>query len=103
MFVCRTTVGHFYLDLHPRDGKYTHAAIFHILKRHGDQTPVDCMLTNLPASVGGEPALLTHDDVVTFFHEFGHIMHAICSEGEANNTHLAKCPRDFVEEPSQML
>ena len=95
--------GHFYLDLHPRDGKYTHAAIFHLLKQNDAQTPVDCMQTNLPAPVGSEPALLTHDDVVTFFHEFGHIMHALCSEGHTNNTHLAKCPRDFVEAPSQML
>ena len=51
----------------------------------------------------GTPALLRHDDVVTFFHEFGHIMHGLCSEGEANSTRLAKCPRDFVEAPSQML
>jgi len=100
--------GHFYLDLHPRDGKYTHAAIFHLLKRRrteaGWQVPVDCMLTNLPApSSDGTPALLRHDDVVTFFHEFGHIMHGLCTEGPANGTTLAKCPRDFVEAPSQML
>ncbi|CAK0821989.1 unnamed protein product, partial [Prorocentrum cordatum] len=100
--------GHFYLDLHPRDGKYGHAAIFHILKRRraedGGQTPVDCMLTNLPApSADGKPALLRHDDVVTFFHEFGHIMHGLCAEGPGNGTTLAKCPRDFVEAPSQML
>lgn len=100
--------GHFYLDLHPRDGKYNHAAIFHILKRRrtqtGWQTPVDCMLTNLPApSADGKPALLRHDDVVTFFHEFGHIMHGLLAEGSGNATTLAKCPRDFVEAPSQML
>lgn len=103
-------MGHFYLDLHPREGKYNHAAIFHLLKRVKSpdgsqmQTPVDCMLTNLPApSADGTPALLRHDDVVTFFHEFGHIMHGLCAEGHANQTRLAKCPRDFVEAPSQML
>ena len=97
-------VGHFYLDLHPREGKYGHAAIFHLLKRRGEQTPVDAMMCNLPAaSNDGTPALLRHDDVVTFFHEFGHIMHGLCSEGEGNSTRLAKCPRDFVEAPSQML
>jgi len=97
-------VGHFYLDLHPRDGKYGHAAIFHILKKWKEQTGVDCMLCNLPApSADGTPALLRHADCVTFFHEFGHIMHGLCSEGDGNSTTLAKCPRDFVEAPSQML
>ncbi|GMI36065.1 hypothetical protein TeGR_g10541 [Tetraparma gracilis] len=97
-------MGFFYIDLHPREGKYGHAAIFHLLKRNKDQVPVDCMLCNLPApSADGSPALLFHDDVVTFFHEFGHIMHGLCAEGDGNATTYAKCPRDFVEAPSQML
>jgi Zn-dependent oligopeptidase len=61
------------------------------------------MLCNLPASTTDKPSLLRHQNVVTFFHEFGHIMHALCSEGIGNSTRLAKCPRDFVEAPSQML
>lgn len=40
---------------------------------------------------------------ITNFHEFGHIMHAICTEGIGNSTQLAECPRDFVEAPLQML
>jgi Zn-dependent oligopeptidase len=69
-------IGHFYLDLHPRDGKYDHAAIFHLLKRNDEQTPVDYMLCNLPAaSADGKPSLLRHSNVVILFHEFGHIMH----------------------------
>jgi Zn-dependent oligopeptidase len=110
-FIVRDTasndlVGHFYLDMHPREGKYSHAAIFHLVKRNDKQgiAPVDCMLCNLPApAADGSPALLRHDDVVTFFHEFGHIMHGLCAVGHANSTRLAKCPRDFVEAPSQML
>ena len=86
--------GFFYLDLHPRDGKYGHAAIFHLLKRCGDQVPVDCMLCNLPApSADGKPALLRHSNCVTFFHEFGHIMHGLCAAGDGNSTTLAKCQR----------
>ena len=97
-------MGHFYMDLHPREGKYGHAAIFHLLKKSGEQTAVDCMLCNLPApSADGTQPLLLHSNVVTFFHEFGHIMHGLCAEGDGNSTRLAKCPRDFVEAPSQML
>lgn len=59
-------IGHFYLDMHPREGKYSHAAIFHLLKRSGDQKPTDAMMCNLPApSTDGTPALLRHDDVRT--------------------------------------
>jgi Zn-dependent oligopeptidase len=96
-------IGHFYLDLHPRPGKYGHAAIFHLVKHNTTHGAVDCMLCNLPASTADKPSLLRHSNVVTFFHEFGHIMHGLCSEGVGNSTRLAKCPRDFVEAPSQML
>eukprot|EP00797_Seminavis_robusta_P036417 Sro92_g047940.2 (725) ;mRNA; f:10937-13326 len=98
-----TAIGHFYLDLHPRPGKYGHAAIFHLVKHTEDHGAVDCMLCNLPPGTADKPSLLLHTNVVTFFHEFGHIMHGLCSEGVGNSTHLAKCPRDFVEAPSQML
>lgn len=96
-------IGHFYLDLHPRQGKYGHAAIFHLVKHNVNQGAVDCMLCNLPPSTKDKPSLLRHQNVVTFFHEFGHIMHGLCSVGVGNSTRLAKCPRDFVEAPSQML
>mmetsp|Transcript_18234 Transcript_18234/g.39794 ORF Transcript_18234/g.39794 Transcript_18234/m.39794 type:complete len:740 (-) Transcript_18234:165-2384(-) len=97
-------IGHFYLDLFPREGKYGHAAIFHLVKRSQDHAAVDCMLCNLPPpGADGNPSLLRHTNVVTFFHEFGHIMHGLCAEGIGNSTRLAKCPRDFVEAPSQML
>ena len=64
-------IGHFYLDLHPRAGKYGHAAIFHLVKHNVNQGAVDCMLCNLPASTAEKPSLLLHSNVVTFFHEFG--------------------------------
>jgi Zn-dependent oligopeptidase len=60
------------------------------------------MLCNLPPpSTSEKPSLLLHSNVV--FHEFGHIMHGLCIDGVENSTHLAKCPRDFVEAPGPML
>ena len=47
--------------------------------------------------------LLRHKDVITFFHELGHALHGICAEGDANMTRLAKCSRDWMEAPSQMM
>ena len=64
-------IGFFYLDLHPRTGKYGHAAIFHLVKHNTGQGAVDCMLCNLPPSTPEKPSLLLHTNVVTFFHEFG--------------------------------
>jgi Zn-dependent oligopeptidase len=58
-------IGHFYLDLHPREGKYGHAAIFHLVKRTEDHGAVDCMLCNLPAGTADKPSLLLHSNVET--------------------------------------
>lgn len=55
-------------------GKYGHAAIFHLVKHNTNHGAVDCMLCNLPASTADKPSLLRHQNVVTFFHEFGHIV-----------------------------
>eukprot|EP01059_Diplonema_ambulator_P015172 TRINITY_DN26278_c0_g1_i1.p1 TRINITY_DN26278_c0_g1~~TRINITY_DN26278_c0_g1_i1.p1 ORF type:complete len:677 (+),score=209.01 TRINITY_DN26278_c0_g1_i1:31-2031(+) len=96
-------MGSFYLDLHPRQGKYVHAAIFFLRKRRGNKGPVSCMLASLPEGTAANPACIGHRQLRTFFHEIGHIMHGICAEGDGNMTRLAKCPRDFMEAPSQML
>ena len=63
-------IGHFYLDLHPRTGKYGHAAIFHLVKHNTNQGAVDCMLCNLPAPTTDKPSLLRHGNVVTFFRKY---------------------------------
>ena len=63
----RARIGHFYLDLFPREGKYSHAAIFHLVKQNTDHAAVDCMLCNLPPpGADGKPSLLRHTNVVTF-------------------------------------
>jgi thimet oligopeptidase len=100
-------IGDFYLDLFPRDGKYTHFASFTLLpnRRLPDGTvrpPLDAIIGNWPQPAPGRPALLSHDDVETFFHEFGHAMAAILATAPYE-TLSAGFRSDFIEAPSQML
>src|SRR6185312_5018742 len=65
-------IGRFYLDMHPRKDKYNHAAEFGIRSGvTGRQLPEAALICNLPGGEAGDPGLMTHDDVETFFHEFG--------------------------------
>ncbi|RYY04094.1 MAG: tetraacyldisaccharide 4'-kinase [Gammaproteobacteria bacterium] len=97
-------IGRFYLDMHPRDGKYKHAAQFGIQSGiKGVQLPIAALVCNFP---GGENPndLMEHNDVETFLHEFGHLLHTMFS---GNHERVAfsgtKTEWDFVEAPSQML
>jgi Zn-dependent oligopeptidase len=100
-------IGHFYLDLYPRDNKYGHAAVFDILKRakiDGKVIPAAAaMLCNFDTPTKDRPSTLPHGDVVTFFHEFGHCMHGMCSTANYSRFSGTSVERDFVELPSQML
>jgi oligopeptidase A len=101
-------LGMFYLDMFPRDGKYHHFAEFGItegkLQPDGKyQRPVCALICNFPAPTADHPSLMSHDDVETIFHEFGHAMHTILTRAKYSRFSGTSVPRDFVEAPSQML
>src|ERR1035437_6660802 len=71
-------VGRFYLDMHPREGKdkwFSAAPV--VTGVRGRAMPEAALICNFPSGDGSDPGLLQYSDVVTFFHEFGHLMHAI--------------------------
>ncbi|MBV8756259.1 MAG: Zn-dependent oligopeptidase [Deltaproteobacteria bacterium] len=96
------TLGRIYLDMHPREGKYKHAAQFPLKDGvRGMQLPEGVLVCNFPE---GEPALMEHDDVVTMFHEFGHLMHHVLGGHQPWITQSGVATEwDFVEAPSQMF
>ncbi len=97
--------GRFYLDMHPRDNKYNHAAQFDIRTGiQGRQVPEAALVCNMPGGVAGEAGLCEFDDVETFFHEFGHLLHTMFSSSQRwVGIGGISTEHDFVEAPSQML
>ena len=101
-------LGMFYLDMHPRPDKYTHAAQWGLVQHKvwpdgAVSRPVAALVCNFPKATGDRPSLLTHDTVETFFHEFGHCLHTILSESQYYRFSGTSVERDFVEAPSQMF
>jgi len=98
-------VGRFYLDMHPREGKdkwFSAAPI--VTGVRGRALPEAALICNFPESDENDPGLLQYSDVVTYFHEFGHLMHAILG-GHTEWAGLSgfATEGDFIEVPSQML
>jgi thimet oligopeptidase len=105
MFENGKLVGRFYLDMHPREGKYSHAAQFGVRTGvAGQQIPEAVLVCNFPGGIENDPGLMEHDDVVTFFHEFGHLLHTLFA-GRHRWVGVGgiSTEQDFVEAPSQML
>ncbi|MEK7134239.1 MAG: M3 family metallopeptidase [Patescibacteria group bacterium] len=103
------TIAHIILDLYPREGKYTHACAIQLRggrKVPGEDAyvaPIGVILANFAKQTASHPSLLSHGEVETFFHEFGHIMHVVLTKAEYASQAGYHAAWDFVEAPSQML
>ena len=98
----------FYMDLYPRPGKFGHAAAFTLrggrgLGGDGYQRPISAIVANFTKPTEASPSLLRHTEVVTLFHEFGHILHQTLTTSRYSRFSGTRVERDFVEAPSQML
>jgi thimet oligopeptidase len=94
-------IGRIYFDMFPRENKYKHYATFTLATgKGGFRLPEYVLVCNFPKATGG-PGLMERDDVITFFHEYGHLIHGIMkgstqwAQGDLEN--------DFIEAPSQMF
>ncbi|CAK4508829.1 unnamed protein product [Aphanomyces euteiches] len=100
-------IGVLYLDLYPRAYKYNHFAHFTIrcgkrLETHY-QTPVVALVCNFQQPSASAPHLLTHGEVETLFHEFGHALHSVLSQTEFQHVSGTRGQLDFVETPSHLF
>ena len=97
-------LGRIYLDLHPRAGKFSHAAQFTLVTgKEGARLPEGVLLCNFPKGSAGQPALMEEGDVSTFFHEFGHLVHHVFAGHTRWTSTAGLRESDFVEAPSQLL
>ena len=98
-------LGRIYLDMHPREGKdkwFSSAPMVPGIR--GRQLPEGALICNFSGGTAGDPGLMQYSEVVTFFHEFGHLMHHILGgQGEWAGAGGFNVEGDFVEAPSQML
>jgi len=99
--------GYVLLDLHPRPNKYSHACMVPLLPAYdskiGSPPATALLICNFPRESKDAPALLTHRNVITFFHEFGHGLHHLFGRPTLASASLDAVPADFVELPSQLL
>ncbi len=94
-------IGRIYFDMFPRENKYKHYATFTLATgKQGFRLPEYVLVCNFPKATN-EPGLMERDDVIVFFHEYGHLIHGIMR----GNTKWAQgdLENDFIEAPSQMF
>ena len=101
-------LGYLLLDLYPRENKYNHACQATIipalrLPNNTVQPAVAVVIANFPKPTANQPSLLKRKDVTTFFHEFGHALHALLGATKLGSLSGTNVKTDFVEMPSQML
>ncbi|HKZ20093.1 MAG TPA: M3 family metallopeptidase [Acidimicrobiia bacterium] len=101
-------IAHFFMDLFPREGKFSHAAAFPLIpgRRLDDgsyQKPLAAIVANFTKPGADRPSLLQHQEVETFFHEFGHILHQTLTRAELTKFSGTSTEGDFVEAPSQIM
>lgn len=91
-------IGGIYFDLYPRPDKYKHAAAWPVrgVSRRTGRKPISALVTNFNRQG------LTHNELETLLHEFGHVLHGVLSRTEYNQHSGTSVERDFVEAPSQM-
>ena len=101
-------ISNFYMDLFPRDGKYTHAATWSFVDRFElpdgtMQTPSVVIAANFTPAGNGVPPLLTHGEVETLFHEFGHVLQMSMATSKYATLTGDNVAWDYIETHSQLL
>ncbi len=101
-------IANYYADLHPRPGKFSHAACWRLKAGHRQadgryRAPVAAVAANFTKPTADSPSLLKHDEAVTLFHEFGHVLHNTLTAVALPRFSGTQTERDFVEAPSQIM